>query len=75
MEYWGQYFLLLFIKYINDLPLHVGKSSADDSSLHCRDTSIDNINAVLQNDVNEVKSWCDNNGMEINILKLKYMVI
>ena len=56
MEYHrGQYldlYYLLFIIYINDLPLHVEKSSvdlyADDSTLHCHDKSIDNINAMLQ---------------------------
>ena len=39
---------LLFIIYINNLRLHVEKSSvdlyADDSTLHCHDKSIDNIN-------------------------------
>ena len=43
--------------------------------LHGRDKSIDNINTMLQNDVNVFKSWCDKNGVEINIQKTKGMVI
>ena len=45
------------------------------TTLHCHDKSIDYISTMLQNDVNVVKSWCDKNGMKINIQKTKCMVI
>ena len=70
---------LLFIIYINDLPLHVEKSNidlyADDSTMHYHDMCAENINIVLQNDIDAVKAWCNNNSMKINTQKTKCMKI
>ena len=70
---------LLFLIYINDLPLQMNQSDvdlyADDSTLHCHDTSIENINLKLQNDVIAIESWCKNNSMKINAQKTKCMTL
>ncbi len=68
---------LLFLIYINDLPLHINQSNvdlyADDSTMHCHDKSIENINLKLQNDIIAIESWCRNNSMKINAQKTKCM--
>ena len=68
---------LLFLIYINDLPLHVKQSNmdlyADDSTLHFHDKNIEKINSILQNDLNAIQSWCNNNSMKINAQKTKCM--
>lgn len=68
---------LLFLIYINDLPLHIDQSDvdlyADDSTLHCHGASIEDINVKLQSDIIAIESWCKNNSMKINSQKTKCM--
>ena len=70
---------LLFLIYINDLPLHINQSEidlyADDSTLHCHAKNIDSISTKLQNDVDAVEKWCENNSMKINTKKTKSMIL
>ena len=58
---------LLFILYINDLPLSIRNCNidifADDATLHKSSNSIDNINSNLQVDINNVLQWCKQNSM------------
>ena len=71
---------LLFLIYINDMPLHLNNDLtntlfADDASLHTSSNNINNINLNLQNGLNNVNEWCINNNMSIHPDKTKSMVI
>ena len=70
---------LLFLTYINDLPLHVKSSNlslfADDATLHKSARTIDSINLPLNTDVEKIKKWCQENGMIINENKSKCMLL
>ena len=72
---------ILFLLYINDLPLCLTSSNiqchmlADDTTLNFKDKSIDKIQASLQTSLNEINIWCKNNHMVINTSKTKSMVI
>ena len=72
---------LLFCIFINDLPLHISNNNvncdlfADDSSLHCSDKNIESVQFSLQQSINQVSSWCDQNHMALNPQKTKSMVL
>ena len=70
---------LLFLIYINDLPLHVKHSNlslfADDATLHKSAASMESINGHIASDVDNVNKWCRENAMVINENKSKCMVI
>ena len=70
---------LLFILYINDLPLSIRNCNidifADDATLHKSSNSIDNINSNLQVDINNVLQWCKQNSMVLNEAKTKGILI
>ena len=70
---------LLFILFINDLPLHIEHSNidifADDATLHNSSKDIRNINSDLQIDVNNVLEWCKRNNMVLNENKTKGILI
>ena len=70
---------LLFILFINDLPLHIEHSNidifADDATLHNSSKDIRNINNDLQVDVNNVLQWCKQNNMVLNENKTKGLLI
>ena len=70
---------LLFLIYINDLPLHVKHSKlslfADDATLHKSAASLESIKGPIVSDIDNVNNWCRENGMIINEHKSKCMVI
>ncbi|KAK3103380.1 hypothetical protein FSP39_018833 [Pinctada imbricata] len=70
---------ILFLIYINDLPLHVKNSLldlfADDATLHHSGHIIDQIESNLNDDILSVKTWCDENKMAINENKSKCLLI
>ena len=71
---------LLFILYINDLPLHLNNELtnnlfADDSSMHASSKSIDHLNSSLQNGLNDANTWCSKNSMSIHPEKTKSMIV
>ena len=72
---------LLFLLYINDLPLHVTENNviselfADDSSLHASSSSVVSLENSLQNGLDNVKEWCNENKMIIHPQKTKSMVV
>jgi hypothetical protein len=77
MEYHKGPFLnpLLFIIFINDLPLENLTSEidmhADDTTLSINGKNIFEIEATLNEDLNSVSMWCTNNNMVINPTKTK----
>ena len=64
---------LLFILYINDLPLAVGLSSvmlyADDTVIFSAASSIDQLQLNLSLDLNVVSNWLTANGLFLNLKK------
>ena len=70
---------LLFLLFINDLPLYTNNVStdmyADDTTLSDIQTSQEAIERNLQIALNELHIWCKNNGMVLNSAKTKVMLI
>ena len=69
---------LLFILYINDLPLHVTSQIdmfADDTTISTYGNSSSEIHDKLQDDLQVVENWCLNNSMRPNAQKTKAMFI
>ena len=70
---------ILFSLFINDLPLHVKDLSADcdmladDTTLHTSRKDIMQIRSNMQDSLDQVSNWCDNNHMVINPIKTKSM--
>ncbi|KAK3099494.1 hypothetical protein FSP39_005280 [Pinctada imbricata] len=66
---------LLFILFINDMPLIVKKSIidifADDATLQNSSQKIDEINKNLQTDIDYIQAWCKQNDMVLNETKTK----
>ena len=69
---------LLFILYINDLPLAVSLSSdmlyADDTVIFTAASSIDQLQLNLSLDLNNVSNWLTANGLFLNLKKTEYVV-
>ena len=70
---------LLFLLYINDLPMVIKHTDldiyADDSTLHTADKHISHIETKLQTDLNFIQTWCEKNNMSINPTKTTTMLI
>ena len=68
---------LLFILYINDLPLSVGLFSvmlyADDTVIFSTASSIDQLQLNLSLDLNVVSNWLTANGLFLNLKKTEYI--
>ena len=64
---------LLFLLYINDLPLTVADSAidlyADDSSLYKTGKQIQDVQINLQHNVDQVAKWCKKNNMSLKLLQ------
>lgn len=69
---------LLFLIYMNDLPLSVTNSLpflyADDTTILATGKSIDSLTLKLQKDLNNILSWCLTNSLSINPKKTKFMI-
>ena len=70
---------LLFLIYINDLPLSIQTCIldlfADDATLSCSDPSILNRTNCLNEDLKKFQDWCIRNDMVVNVPKTKAMFI
>ena len=69
---------LLFILFVNDLPLHSNQNLdlyADDSTLHSSGNSIKELNNTLSSAMEDIEQWSTSNGMVVNCKKTKSMVI
>jgi len=70
---------LLFIMYINDLPLHTKDSSvdmfADDTTISAYGKTVLEVHNILQNNLNSIAEWCIQNSMIPNISKTKSMYL
>jgi hypothetical protein len=70
---------LLFIIFINDMPLSTQHSTtnmfADDSSITYSSGSISDVTNALNEDLSQIEQWCSQNSMKINTTKTKAMFI
>ena len=70
---------LLFILFINDLPLYIKNCCtdlyADDSTIHLAGKDFITLQSTVQEDLLSVEDWCNDNNMFINTNKTKYMII
>ena len=70
---------LLFLLFINDLPLYTNKVCtdlyADDTTLYDIQDSMERIENNLQSALNNLHVWCRNNGMILNSSKTKVLLI
>ena len=70
---------LLFILYMNDLPLEVEDSEldmyADDSTIGAKGKTLDIVEQKLDSDMANIMNWCDDNNMAINYEKTNTMLI
>jgi hypothetical protein len=70
---------LLFILYINDLPLSISNCNtdmyADDSTIHISWKNISDIQTKVQEDLNKIALWCKDNNMLINCNKTKCITV
>ena len=72
---------LLFSIFINDLPLHILNTKvvpdlfADDNSIHSRGTNVESVQRSLQEGLNDVSKWPDQNRMVVHPGKTKSMVL
>lgn len=67
---------LLFIIYINDLPRSVNQPMtlfADDSTITIKCDNINTYNSDINNSINAIIKWLDNNNLKININKTNIM--
>ena len=71
--------LLLFLVYINDLPLYVEKSKldlfADDVTLHSSSAGMNVIENHHNCDIEKIDAWCLQNRIKINENKTKCMLM
>ena len=69
---------LLFILYMNDLPLAVGLSSvmlyAEDTVIFSAASSIDQLQLNVSLDLKNVSNWLTANGLFLNLKKTEYVL-
>ena len=70
---------LLFLLFINDLPLYTNNVFtdlyADDTNLYDIQDSMEQIENNLQTALNNLHIWCKSNGMVLNSTKTKVMLV
>ena len=70
---------LLFIMYINDFPLSLKHCKvplyADNSVIYCSDTSADNMQSRLNEDLQVLTQWFCTNKLPINVSKCKFILL
>ena len=70
---------LLFILYINDLPLHLNRSKvilyADDTALLFAHKNLHDIERVLSDEVSIAQAWLAENKLTLNLQKTKCMIL
>ena len=71
--------LILFLIYVNDLPLSLTSTCADivadDTTIGTSSHSIDTFVETLTTDLQNVLSWCNSNNVSLNVSKTKRMYI
>ena len=72
---------LLFLIFINDLPLTVGDTVhstdlyADDTTIYDIQDDVNTLHSNLSDALSSLNTWCTENGMRVNVDKTKVMII
>jgi hypothetical protein len=70
---------LLFLLYVNDLPTCLRHSSAemypDNTNLTACSDDINNLQAILNSDLNDIHQWIVASKLTLNVGKTEYMII
>ena len=70
---------LLFLLYINDLPLCstklIFRLFADDTNVFLDDSDLDNIERDMNRELNKVSDWLNANKLSLNLTKSNYMLL
>ena len=70
---------LLFILFINDLPMGLKYCKvsmfADDTLLYCEGSEVTDICSKVNEDLEYVKMWLDNNKLSLNVEKTEFMFL
>ena len=69
---------ILFLLYINDLPLSITETCelfADDTTIHTSHSDLNVLFTNLQENINQLVNWTELNHMSLNDQKTKFMVI
>ena len=71
--------LLLFLIYVNDLPLAITNSNtsmyADDTSICYHSHEITLLNEAINNDLYKLEQWLEGNRLPLNLVKTRAMLI
>ena len=69
---------LLFLIYINDLPLSSNKLSvylfADDTNIYCKDETLNLLQKTVKKEMKKVKIWLDANKLALNSNKTSFII-
>ena len=69
---------LLFLLYINDLPLSSSKLAfylfADDTNIYCESDNIHHRQRVVNTELKKVKTWLDVNRLSLNMDKTSFII-
>ena len=69
---------LLFLIYINDLPLSSSKLAfylfADDTNIYCESESPDQLQSLVNRELKKVKMWLEVNKLPLNIDKTNFII-
>ena len=69
---------LLFLIYINDLPLSSSKLAfylfADDTNIYCESESPDQLQSLVNRELKKVKMWLEVNKLSLNIDKTNFII-
>ena len=70
---------LLFLMYVNDMPFVVGGGAsmiqyADDTTLYCSNSSIDETCRILSVNLSKIKIWLDSNYLSLNVAKTHFTI-
>ena len=70
---------LLFLIYINDLPLSSSKLAfylfADDTNIYYESESLDQLQSVVNRELKKVKMWLEVNKLLLNIDKTNFIIL
>ena len=70
---------LLFLIYINDLPLALDNCGtsifANDSGIMASSKTVNELQSLLQEDIDSLVVWMNANKLTLNLLKTEFMII
>ena len=66
---------LLFLIYVNDLPLVAKSSKPDDAGLTASNSDLQTLQDLTNEDLREIDTWLCINELSLNVIKIKYTIL